>query len=381
MIQLLLQPLTLILLLLSLPLSLTMAEEKTYRVGYFEQKPFSYQQAATVASQDEYLQTFQQVLKGKHWETLFELAPEAYISIGTNLKEEGEKQAQLLVSGAYGQLDAIIVDGHLATRAILKITNNNPNLPIFAEGIKEPIKEGFIQSENDSGIDNFTVSITPGRYSKMFRTFYNEVHFKRLGLLYHDEENKNTQTHLENAEIVAQEKEFIVLPYSLSSSRPSTQGQPKIQMQQCSQDSIPCCLTALNSLFMRGMDAFFIPSLDCFDWTKNDVKPLMDFLIDKKIPTFTQQDSRSVQGGAMMGFTSADLLATSERIAEKLYAVLMEGKKPRELQMVSPTWPRIAVNASVALKIGFNLSFEIQGASDEIYEEIWTRERIQVGGR
>lgn len=255
MLKILLQPRTVILLLLSLYFSPTLAEE-TYRIGYLEQNPYSYQQATSVAFQDTFQQAFQQVLKGQHWDTLFEFPVEAYIKVGTNVKEEGEKQAQLLVTGAYGHLDAIIVKGSMATRAILKVTHNNPSLPIFAEGIKDAQKEGFIQNEDDSGINNFSVSISPGRYRKMFEIFYNEVRFKRLGLLYLDEAHRNMQTHLDEAEAVAQEKGFITLPYSLSNLAPSSQEEQKPQQNQCAQDDTTCCLTALNSLVRRGMDAF-----------------------------------------------------------------------------------------------------------------------------
>jgi ABC-type uncharacterized transport system substrate-binding protein len=49
---------------------------------------------------------------------------------------------------------------------------------------------------------------------------------------------------------------------------------------------------------------------------------------------------------------------------------ILQGEKPRSLVMKDDAIPKISLNIQVAQKIGFDPSFEILAATDEIYEEI-----------
>ena len=66
----------------------------------------------------------------------------------------------------------------------------------------------------------------------------------------------------------------------------------------------------------KGIDAFFIPSLVGFDWTKSDVQRLMTKLIKNKIPTFARDGSIYVKAGALMGFSSIDFSARGNVLAD-----------------------------------------------------------------
>lgn len=73
--------------------------------------------------------------------------------------------------------------------------------------------------------------------------------------------------------------------------------------------------------------------------------------------------------GALMGFSTVDYFARGRFLAERVIAIL-SGEKPRSLTMVDDAPPKITINLFVARKISFDPSFDVLGASDEIYQEI-----------
>ena len=136
-------------------------------------------------------------------------------------------------------------------------------------------------------------------------------------------------------------------------------------------------MSALESLAASGIDAFYIPSLTCFEWKKYDVKKHLDFLSGKGIPSFARQGSEDVHAGALMGFSTVDYSSRGRFLANMVIKVL-EGTSPRALKMVDDAPPKIALNLEVAKILGFDLSFEILGASDEIYSDIVLPEARKV---
>lgn len=328
-----------------LAMSSTIAAD--FRIGYFE-----------IDHNERYEAVYQaslKAIKDRGWENKFEFPPEVHISVTSTatVEEQNRKAKELLVRT---DINAIIVMGTFGTRAILK--NDDGRLPIFSEVVTDAIKEGFVPNENDSGKDNFTVSIAPSRYKNMFRIFHEEVSFKTLGIMYSEMRNRNKESNLDDAEMIAQERDFIIVSYNLSENhfKDNTEG----------------CLEGLKALVKKGMDAFFIPSLDCFKMEKSgsNVKQLMDFLLDKKIPTFARRGTAYVKSGAMMGF-SEDFETQGKNLAEKLNTVLVKKEKPRSLSMIDNSPPKLVLNLAVARWIGFKLSFDILGASDEIYQEVF----------
>ena len=130
------------------------------------------------------------------------------------------------------------------------------------------------------------------------------------------------------------------------------------------------CFTGVKNLVsQKKVDAFFIPALNGFDWGQSDVKPIIDYLIENKIPSFAREGTKTVKAGALMGFSTYDFSGRGQFLAERVVKILM-GTSPRELSMVDNAIPKISLNIYVAEQIGFDPSFDILGASDEIFQEI-----------
>ncbi|MCF8045861.1 MAG: hypothetical protein K9J83_08360, partial [Desulfarculaceae bacterium] len=313
---------------------------ETFRVGYLEGGNYWL-----------FNRTFNAVKEAheeKGWLDRISFPEKAYYSPGWDAGESvWNRKAQNLMGTE--DLDLVIGMGTDGTRALLK--ENNGTTPILGMGVSNALKSGFIKSNEDSGIENFTVRIVPGRYKRMFEIFHQVIGFENLGLIYPDTESGRDYTNLESAREVAQEKGFEIVEYTLE------------------KEDAQSCLKGLQALVNQGMDAFFIPSLLCFDWEKSDVDKLLAFLREKQIPTFARNGSRDVRAGALMGFSTIDFSTRGQFLADKMIRIL-EGAEPRDLTMVDDAVPAISLNIHVAQQIGFDPPFDILAATDEIYREI-----------
>ncbi len=340
------RPITLILILLLLliiPISSSAEEKKIYRIGYLESDPywiFSYELAA-----------IKEALTEMGWGNKIEFPSDAYFSPG---REEEKKPLWLQRAKelmARKDIDLIISAGTDATSVILEA--NNGKTPIVGIAVSDPIKSNFVLNPTDSGVDNFTVRIVMDRFRRMFEIFHEVVGFKKLGLIYWNTENGKKYTNLEEAHLVAKERNFEVVEYN------------KVSETGKAGD----CLKGLEELVSQDIDAFYIPALNCFDWKTSDVKMLLDYLNQNKIPTFARNGTRDVKAGALMGFSSVDFSGRGKFVADKIVKIL-QGEKPRSLAMVDNAIPKISINLFVAQQIGFNPAFDFLAVSDELFQEI-----------
>lgn len=313
---------------------------ETFRVGYLE--------GGNYWLFDRTFKAVKEALEEKGWKDRISFPDEAFYSPGWDAGESvWNRKARNLMAAE--DLDLVIGMGTDGTRALLK--ENNGKTPILGMGVSNALKSGFIKSNEDSGIDNFTVRIVPDRYKRMFEIFHQVIGFERLGLIYPDTESGRGYTNLESAREVAEEKGFEILEHTLE------------------KEDARACLKGLKDLVNQGMDAFFIPSLLCFDWEKSDVEKLLAFLREKQIPTFARNGSRDVRAGALMGFSTIDFSTRGQFLADKIIRIL-EGAEPRTLEMIDDAVPTISLNIHVAQEIGFDPPFDILAATDEIYRDI-----------
>jgi len=326
-----------------LPVSIGANDKKIYRIGYLEGGSY------WIFSQE--FDAIKKSLSDMGWKDKIEFPKDAHFSPGwgDDKKQQWSESAEKLM--ARNDIDLIIAAGTDAIAALLKA--NNRRTPIVGISASDPIKSKFVLNEKDSGVDNFTVRIVPNQFKRMFEIFHDVVGFKRLALIYYDTENGKRYTNLDDAHLVAKERGFEVIEYK------------KVSESGTAAD----CLKGLQELASQKIDAFFIPSLTCFDWKTSDVKMLSDFMSEKKIPTFARNGTRDVKAGALMGFSTVDFSGRGKFVADKIVRIF-QGEKPRSLPMIDNAIPKISINLYVAKKIGFNPPFDILAASDELFQEI-----------
>ncbi|MBT3176273.1 MAG: hypothetical protein HOG03_07060 [Desulfobacula sp.] len=317
------------------------ASDKVYKVGFIE--------AGEYWTYTESYKAIKKILIQKGWGDKVEYPMDAHFSPGWEKKTELQEIAKLLM--ARQDLDLVISAGTAATAAILK--HNNKETPILSVAVADAVKSKFVVSETDSGSDNFTVRIVPGRYKRMFEIFHDVVDFQKLGIIYSDNENGRKYSNVEDAHQVAKELGFEIIEYNQIGDAESNQD----------------CQAGIQYLIDQGIDAFFIPALNCFDWKISDVASLLELLTQNKIPSFSREGTRTVKAGALMGFSTYDFSDRGRFLGERVIKIL-NGTKPRELIMVDNAPPKITFNLHAASKIGFDPPIDILAASDNIFQEI-----------
>jgi ABC-type uncharacterized transport system substrate-binding protein len=293
---------------------------------------------------DKTKEAYKNSLEKKGWAGKIEFPKNLNFSPGWENNELLEENAKFLMSG--NDISLIIGAGTDAARALLKFNNNKT--PILAMGVSDAVGSGFVKSENKSGIDNFTVRIVPERFEKMFKIFHEVVGFKKLGLIYPDTESGKKYTNLEEAKKVSQSLGFEIIEYKIKS------------------ELTPDCLEGLKYLKNNGIDAFFIPSLLCFDLNKNDVSKLISYLNENDIASFARDGSQYVKAGALMGFSTLDFSKRGDFLADMIIEIL-NGKTPSSLKMTDRGSPKISFNLKTAAEIGFDPPFDILAATDELF--------------
>ncbi len=318
----------------------------------------------THAPTEMYLRVFEETQKSLARRTdfsgkiLFPRELQIVFELEDTAEESGllAQKAQELVRRS--EIDLIIAAGTAANRALLRAQDDymmaNPDqeaINLLGVCVSNPLGTKLILSLNDSGRDNYTLRIDPNYFRRMFEVFHDEVTFKKLGVLYSDQEKKNEQSSIDDAYDTAKQRGYQIVERLIE------------------KDDVKHCLSGLQILIAEDIDAFFIPKLNCFEnWESQDVNQLLTLLNTHKIPTFARQGHIQVHAGALMGF-SIDFKTVSQFLASHIIKIL-EGELPRSLPMVDNVLSSIVVNLAVARKIEFQPSVELIGASNEIYEEI-----------
>ncbi len=318
------------------------SKEKTFRVGYIEKGYFW--------AFPEIINAIKNSLAMVGWSDRVVFPEEIHFSPGWEDMDNQmlmEKAERLMNDET---IDLIIAAGTPATAAVLEV--NNGETPIVSIGVSDPIRSGFVESETDSGIDNYTVRLSPGRYRRMFSIFHEMIGFQKLGLIFYDTEDGRNFSSVDDALEVARRRGFEVLTYAKINPSDTEKG----------------CLEGLKQLVDRGMDAFFQPAVNCFDWTKSDVKILLEFLTEHKIPTFARDGTKYVKAGALMGVSSIDFSPRGDFIAKNLIYIF-QGAKPRSLPMVDKTYPKVSVNLETARRLGIDFPIEFLASCDELFKE------------
>ncbi|MDY0361158.1 MAG: ABC transporter substrate binding protein [Desulforegulaceae bacterium] len=293
---------------------------------------------------DKTNEAYKNSLNKKGWIDKIEFPKNLSFSPGWDNSAILEEKAKFIM--AQKDISLVISAGTDATKALLKF--NNKKTPILAVGVSDAVGSGFVKSENESGIDNFTVRIEPERFERMFKIFHEVVGFKKLGLIYPDTESGKKYTNLDEAKKTSQSLGFEIIEQKIKT-----------------EDSFDC-LEGLKSLKEKGIDAFFIPSLLCFDLNKNDVSKLISYLNENDIASFARNGSEFVKAGALMGFSTLDFSKRGDFLADMIIEIL-RGKKPSALKMVDSGSPKISFNLQTAAEIGFDPPFDILAATDELF--------------
>jgi ABC-type uncharacterized transport system substrate-binding protein len=239
----------------------------------------------------------------------------------------------------------VIAMGTAAAQALRDHDNNRT--AILALDVVNPIQAGLIQSDRDSGVDNFTLIHISGGWNEMFHLFHEFVNFRRLGAMFIDTDNGPISSKLRE---VARDGGFHLEVFRDLGESADHED----------------CRRGISELINRRVDAFLVAPLPCFDPQDPGSFALLGELAERRVATFAPEGASLVKYGALFGQSSLASQHVADMAADMMIKIL-EGASPRSLPMTFDRVPSIAVNLETAAGLGIDLSLELLGVADQVY--------------
>lgn len=248
-------------------------------------------------------------------------------------------------------VDLVIAFGGVAGNVFAK--NITSDVPVLLEAITDPIGSGIIHSVYDSGKDNITCRVDQTQFQRQIQLFRDFVPFKKLGIVYGDDEYGRLYSAVNDIELMALKNGFEIIKNTNVK-------------EYTSSDTVSLYLTALKDVCSKA-DAVFIGASTAV--TEYDsVDKIVQILKDAKIPSFALEGDIRVKEGILLGVSSVETEKIGLYNAGKIAAILY-GEIPRLLSQEFTGVPMIAINLDMAEDIGFDIPLSTLGTIDQIYGE------------
>lgn len=259
-------------------------------------------------------------------------------------------------------VDLIISMGTVATKALLEA--NNLKTPIVSIDVADPVGAGIIDAETGKGALNLTLQYTPDKWQKVFVLFHKALPFSRLGIMYHDSPEGRSYSNVNEAREVARDRGFTLVEYA------------KLDKEE----SVDSCAAGVQDLVDRGVDAFYISALNCFDWTTGNPRRMFEELHARGIKTLARDGTAQVSRGALMGLSTLDYVPLGEYYAGRIARLL--GFIPEGEPVVQgPYSPKITFNLDTASALKLDVPLILLITADEIFDSSLAPVRNVTGAR
>ncbi|SBV93084.1 conserved exported hypothetical protein [uncultured Alphaproteobacteria bacterium] len=246
-------------------------------------------------------------------------------------------------------VDVIVSMGTAATKALL--AENNGRTPIMSVDVADPVGAGIVDPHTGLGAPNLTIQYIKDKWFKVFAMFHEAIPFRRMGIMYHDSAEGLSYSNVREAREVARERGFALVEYPLLDKA----------------ESAATCARGIDWLLARGIDAFYVSALNCFDWTQDSPQPLFDKLNARSIKTFARDGSIHVRRGALMGLSTLDYAPLGKFYADRMAAAL--GLLPPQADLEKSVYtPKIALNLVTANKLGIDFPMFLLISADELFD-------------
>ncbi len=274
-------------------------------------------------------------------------SPEDAYSAGWNPNRRKQIKKTVLEKLQSGYLDLILAMG---TWAGMDLANNRHHVPTMVLSASDPLRSGIIKSIHDSGYDHVTARVDPDRFQRQLRMFHRVVGFKRLGVAYEDTVDGKIYSAMHDVMEISKERGFDVITCKVIDDH-------RFDL------SDETCINCFRYL-AENSNAIYVTSLTCIPRT---IDRVVEILRVHKIPSFSMDGSQYVKDGLMMSIsTDAGFKKQGIFNAGKI-ARILNGKKPRKLDMYLPENLDVAVNMKTVKQIGFEMPESIIKIANEIY--------------
>jgi ABC-type uncharacterized transport system substrate-binding protein len=344
---------------------------KKWRIGYLQGGDYnSYQQSLgsivkglmrlgwimeaelPVPANDKEVVTLWQWLATEARSDYLQFVADARYDAGFN-KEKRPQLKEELLQRLNGKKDIDLMLA-MGTWAGQDLSGNSHKVPTIVGSTTDPMASGIIKSAEDSGYDQIHAKIDPDRHRLQVRLFHDIFKFSKLGIAYEESKEGRGFSAINDVYQVAETRKFTVekclVPFN---------GVPQAEAET----GVVNCYRQLAD----KVEAVYIvrhPGVNLANMPN-----ILEPLVAKKIPTFTQGLSDEVKHGALLSISLADFSYIGDFYARTI-ARIFNGAKPRNLTQIFQNPPKIAINLKTAQMIGYDPSVDIVGAADEIFTEI-----------
>ncbi len=277
-----------------------------------------------------------------------EFAPEYFINL-----QWGEDDELALLDSKYfaakPNLDVIMAYGGMAAKQFYR--NESYPVPVLADAITDSKDAGLTVSVEDSGRPFFSGKIDPNLYLNQIKIFHEATGFKKLGIIYGDDEYGRIYGAVSAIEQASQELGFEIIR--------NTNVKEYVD-----DDTVELYLAALRDV-VKKCDAVYIGASTAV--TEYDITPqVVQILNDAHMPSFALEGSIRVKDGILYSFSAKSLTRSGIWVATKI-SHLFNGVEPGKLSQQFENAASMAINMSTALRIGYKVPFDVLSSSDEIY--------------
>ncbi|MCR5763456.1 MAG: hypothetical protein K6G00_08765 [Treponema sp.] len=287
-----------------------------------------------------------QVLANEDYSDYLEFVPEYFVKLGWGSHSD---RINMLFADEKPDIDLIIGLGGVAGKILSK--QEKYKIPVLLDAITDPVGSGIVYSVSDSGKSFLTCRVDQTQYQRQIQLFKEFTGFKKLGIVYGDDEYGRLYGAVGDVELMSLKLNFDIVR--------NTDVKESV-----AKDTVDLYLKALKDVCSQ-CDAVYIGASTAV--TEYDIMPqIVNIIQEAGIPSFALEGDIRVKKGILMGVSSLE----SEKIglynADKI-ASIFYGTTPRLLKQEFVGVPSIALNIDMADKIGMDIPLSTLATVDQIY--------------
>ncbi|MBN1432336.1 MAG: hypothetical protein JW931_06145 [Methanomicrobiaceae archaeon] len=263
-----------------------------------------------------------------------------------SLREKNREDALSKMNS--GQVDLLISLGTIAGKDV--ITDDNP-VPVIIMASIDPVKAGLIRSVDDSGHDNVHTVIDSNQYRRQIEIFHDSTGFKTIGIGYDNSSPESiSYSNIDLLREISKERDFEIIEYGTIDDNPDL---------TLSEESVIAAYTYLAP----EVDAVYITQQNGVnpESVKRFLQPLKEYNV-----TTLSMDPYLVERGVLFSVVSGEPRFYAPVYVESI-GMILNGAKPRSLEMKHSFPFRIMVNLDTAEDIGFEVPKGLLISADIVY--------------
>ena len=222
----------------------------------------------------------------------------------------------------------------------------------------DPVASGILKSETERFTPNSYAMVDYTAYQRQLEAGFKFLHFKKLGVVFEDNEEGYLIAAIPDVEKKAKELGFETVYEHVK--EPENQEDEERYYNDLK--------AAWRRLIDQGIDCLYITSWPV-DYEPKLKELLDDTIIPARIMTLAQDDFIPLEYGALFGVTLGNTDEVAVHMFDELERYRKDGVPFDELDMNCESTPTIGVNYSTAQKIGFEVSFENLQMVDKVFRD------------